>query len=123
MEPKLIIKDQDGVKIDTTRLAALVDRINRTSNADFAKRLQDKNRRVLNIDDGNIATHRMGWATDDAGAIVYPEVQTTDYGGFLQIYPGKLGIERAIERGDTVRMSVPDAKLFTENYKLFYPGF
>ena len=60
MEPKLIIKDQDGVKIDTTRLAALVDRINRTSNADFAKRLQDKNRRVLNIDDGNIATHRMG---------------------------------------------------------------
>lgn len=34
-------------QIDTARLRQLVERINRTSNADFVKRLLDKDRKVL----------------------------------------------------------------------------
>lgn len=101
--------------------AALIDRINSTSKADFVKRLQDPNRMSMNYGD-SVATHRMAYATDDDGnAIVYPEVQSA--GDTLQWFHGWDALDRAINSGDTLMMSVPDAEWFTMNYKKYYPGF
>lgn len=109
-------------QIDTVRLRQLVDRINRTSNADFVKRLLDKNRKVLNNGEGSVSTHELSYTTDDKGnAVVFPEVQSDD-SGFLNRYPWPLSYDRAVQRGDTLMMSVPDAELFTDNnYKMMYP--
>lgn len=111
-------------QIDTVRLRQLVDRINRTSNADFVKRLLDKNRKVLDNGGGSVSTHELSYATDGEGnAVVFPEVQSDD-AGFLNRYPWPLSYDRAVQRGDTLMMSVPDAELFTNNnYKMMYPGF
>lgn len=65
--------------IDTVRLRQLVERINRTSNADFVNRLLDKNRKVLDNGDGSVSTHKLSYATDrDGNAVVFPEVQSDD---------------------------------------------
>lgn len=61
--------------------------INKRSNANFVKRLQQKNRQTIpdwKIS-GNIATHKLEYATDESGenAIVYPNVKEKyrKYGG------------------------------------------
>ncbi len=114
----------DSTRTASPRVAALAERINNTSDADFVRRLQDKNRRTLAVGDGEVATHRLGYVDDGAGnAVVFPEVQSSDYGDLLVELPYPLSYERAVERGDTVRMSTPDAELFTRNYKMVYPGF
>lgn len=103
------------------KIAALVQRINSTSNADFVKRLLDPNRKTLPAGDGKVMTHRMSYATDGKRAIVYPEVQNID--GQLAELSGRDALDSAIERRDTVMMSVPEAKKFTTHYKEYYPGF
>ncbi len=114
----------DSTSVDTSRVLALAKRINETSNADFVRRLLDKNRRTLAVGGGEVATHRLGYVDDGAGnAVVFPEVQSSDYGDLLVELPYPLSYERAVERGDTVHMSTPDAELFTRNYKMVYPGF
>jgi hypothetical protein len=102
-----------------TKGQKLIDRINRTSQADFVKRLQDENRKYIDYGD-SIATHRMAYATDDEGrAIVYPEVQSV--GDTLQWFRGRDAIDRAIENRDTLMMSIPEAEWFTTHYKDYYP--
>jgi len=103
------------------KIAALVQRINSTSNADFVKRLLDPNRKTLPAGNGQVMTHRMSYATDGRKAIVYPEVQNID--GQLVELRGRDALDSAIERRDTVMMSVPEAKKFTTHYKEYYPGF
>lgn len=105
---------------ESINLQSLINRINSTSNADFVKRLKDPNRKY--IKKGNtIYTHLMSYATDDNGAIVYPEVQATNNG--LKIFRGRKALDRAIEHGDTLHMSIPEAEAFTKQYKDYYPGF
>lgn len=115
-------KHGDGGPLDS-----LVADINRRSNADFVKRLQDSNRDYIqDWATDNIATHKLGWATDDKGAIVFPNVQRIN--GKLYDFTdpkNKRGewdaLDSAIQRGDTLRMSPSQAKEFTENYKKYYP--
>lgn len=110
------------VMIDPERIQRLVERVNSTSNAEFVKRLLDERRRILRNTDGTVSTHELAYVTDDNGnAVVYPEVQSSMYG--LMRYPSVNAYERAVERGDTLQMSAPDAELFTRNYKDYYPGF
>lgn len=33
-----------------------------------------------------------------------------------------MNYDRAVQRSDTIMMSVPDAELFTKNYKMMYPS-
>lgn len=104
------------------RLADLVRRINRTSNADFVQRLFDRNRTTIPSNTGDVMTHRMGYVTDGDNAVVFPDVQSIGTGNLLEFYYPR-SYERAVENGDTLHMSVPDAELFTARYKEMYPGF
>lgn len=108
-------------------LSSLVKDINERSNADFVQRLLDPNRDYIqDWESDNIATHKLGWATDDKGAIVFPNVQRIN--GKLYDFTdpkNKRGewdaLDSAIQRGDTLRMSPSQAKEFTETYKKYYP--
>lgn len=103
------------------RVAVLVKRINETGKADFVRRLLDEKRKVLKNEDGTVSTHELGYVTEGDKAVVFPSVQTA--GDSLVRYPFPQSYDRAVERGDTVQMSVPDAEIFTKGYKAYYPGF
>ena len=107
--------------VNNERVRAIVDRINKTSNADFVKRLLDERRKVLQNVDGTVSTHELGYVTEGDKAVVFPSIQTA--GDSLVRYPFPQSYDRAVERGDTVQMSVPDAEMFTKGYKEYYPGF
>ena len=108
-------------------LDSLVADINRRSRADFIQRLLDPDRDYINDwESDNIATHKLGYATDDKGAIVFPNVQRIN--GRLYDFTdpkNKRGkwdaLESAIERGDTLRMTPAQAEEFTKTYKKYYP--
>lgn len=111
-------------------LPELIQRINKKSKANFVQRLLDPNRKYIQnwVNPLDVATHKLGWATEDTkqGAFVYPEVQEID-GELVDftnpIYRRSEGINSAIERRDTVRMTPEQAEWFTKNYKQYYPGF
>ena len=119
--------DMNNQYSDGGPLSSLVKDINERSNADFVQRLLDPNRDYIqDWESDNIATHKLGWATDDKGAIVFPNVQRIN--GKLYDFTdpkNKRGkwdaLDSAIQRGDTLRMSPSQAKEFTENYKKYYP--
>lgn len=112
----------DSTGIDTSRVAALARRINETSNADFVKRLLCENRRVLGNGEGSVSTHELGYVDDGEGnAVLFPQVQSSDYGNLLMRIPFPLSYYRAVQRGDTVHMNTPDAEQFTRGYKIAYP--
>lgn len=103
----------------------LIERINSTSKANFVQRLKDKDRKAIPFrNTGAIATHRLGYAEDENGAIVYPEVQEIN-GELVDL--GRIpntkwaALDSAIEHGDTLRMTAPQAAWFTQNYKQYYP--
>lgn len=111
-------------------LPDLIERINKKSKANFVKRLLDPNRKSIQnwVNPLSISTHKLGWATEDTkqGAFVYPEVQEINGELIDFTHPSHRrseGINSAIERRDTVRMTPEQAKWFTENYKQYYPGF
>lgn len=115
----------EGGELDENQ--ELIDRINRTSNANFVQRLKDPNRRSIRFrNTDNTATHRMAWSTDNEGAIVYPEVQEID-GELVDMgrppHSRFAALDSAIEHGDTLRMTTTQAEWFTENYKQYYPNF
>ena len=107
----------------------LINRINQ-SKANFVKRLLDPNRKSIQnwVNPLSISTHKLGWATEDTkqGAFVYPEVQEINGELIDFTHPSHRrseGINSAIERRDTVRMTPEQAEWFTENYKQYYPSF
>lgn len=111
-------------------LPELIQRVNKKSKANFVKRLLDPNRKSIQnwVNPLSISTHKLGWATEDTkqGAFVYPEVQEINGELIDFTHPSHRrseGINSAIERRDTVRMTPEQAKWFTENYKQYYPGF
>lgn len=105
----------------------LISRVNK-SKANFVQRLLDPNRKHIQDweDPSYIATHKLGWAQDDQGAFVYPEVQEID-GELVDFtnpkYDRNAGIDSAIEHRDTVRMTPSQAEWFTKNYKEYYSNF
>ena len=111
----------DGGDIDRGRLDSIVNAVNERSDADFVKRLLDTKRGFIRNYDGSVSSHELGYVTAGDDAIVFPEIQNIDSNLVRLPYPQSL--ESAIERGDTLQMSVPDAELYTANYKEAYPGF
>lgn len=107
-------------------LQSIIDLVN-SKDVNFVKRLKDPNRKhIKDWESDNIATHKLGVATDDLGNnYIYPEVQEIN-GKLVDFtrppyhpFAGQLSAE---ERGDTVRVNnIEDGLLFTENYKKFYP--
>lgn len=110
-------------------LQRIVNHVN-NSQANFVQRLQNYDRQTIpdwQIN-GNVATHKMTYATDGNGAIVYPNVQ--EINGQLYDFTNPKyqhskwdSLDRAIQTGDTIRMSPYEAQIFTENYKHYYPKF
>ena len=108
-------------------LNSLVSDINKRSKADFVQRLLDPNRAYMpDWESNKIATHKLSYATDDNGAIVFPFVQRIN--GKLYDFTdpkNKRGewdaLDSAIERGDTLRMTPAQADEFTKTYKKYYP--
>ncbi len=89
----------------------------RDNDANFVERLRSNDTRYIQNEDGSKSTHRLGYFTEGNSAVIYPEIQ--DNNGNLEYGT----IDSAIERGDTVRTSIPFAKYYTENYKKDYPEF
>lgn len=116
-------KHKDGGPLDN-----LVADINTRSKADFVQRLLDPNRAFIqDWATGGIATHKLGWATDDNGeAIVFPSVQRIN-GELYDFTDPKNGrgkwdaYDSAVERGDTLKMTPKQADEFTKTYKSYYP--
>lgn len=108
-------------------LDSLVSDINSRSKAVFVQRLLDPNRAYIpDWESDRIATHKLSYATDDNGAIVFPNVQRID--GKLYDFTdpkNKRGkwdaLDSAIESGDTLRMTPAQAEEFTKTYKRYYP--
>ena len=106
----------------------LIRRVNQ-SKANFVKRLLDPNRQSIpdwESKGRQIATHKLGWAEDESGAYVYPEVQEID-GQLIDFTrpPYAPGIAEyiAIKNNNIVRMTPEEADWFTRNYKQYYPSF
>ena len=90
------------------------------SNADFMRRLRNRDARRIDNPDGTHSTHLLGWATDDQNrAIIFPGIQPDDDGN-LKDY-GDKALDRAVERQDTLMTTPELADWFTRNYKTYFP--
>lgn len=90
------------------------------SNADFMRRLRDRDPRRIDNPDGTHSTHLLGWATDDRNnAIIFPGIQPDEEGN-LKDY-GDRALDRAVERQDTLMTTPELADWFTRNYKTYFP--
>ena len=96
----------------------------KNSNANFAKRLQDPDRKYIIYPDGSIGNFKLAWSEDETGTMVYPEIQEID--GQLVDLSGdrEKAWESAIEHKDYIYFPSNDAaEWFTKNYKNYYKGF
>ena len=96
----------------------------RNSNANFAKRLQDPNRKYITYPDGSWGNFKLAWSEDETGTIVYPEIQEIN-GELVDLSNDKEAAwKSAIKHGDYVYFpSNEAAEWFTKNYKNYYKGF
>ena len=96
----------------------------KNSNANFAKRLQDPNRKFIKLENGEWGNFKLAWSEDETGVIVYPEIQEID-GKLIDLSndPDKAW-ELAIKHKDYVYFpSREAAEWFTTHYKDYYKGF
>ena len=96
----------------------------KNSKANWAKRLQDPNRKYITYPDGSIGNFKLAWSEDETGTIVYPEIQEID--GQLVDLSGnpEKAWKSAIEHKDYIYFPSNDAAdWFTKNYKKYYRGF
>lgn len=100
----------------------------------FYQLLRDRNRPVLELEDGNTGTHKLAYAERNGKWYIYPEIQWvqdangnwvgTDYS--LED-DWTVGFDNAWNSGDYLEIPTEEmARYFTENYKQYsdwYPGF
>lgn len=102
------------------------------SGAPFVLRLLTPLRKTIPDweDPNKIATHKIAYAEDDGGTILYPHIQERD--GELIDYSNPVNqtsdgewtaLVKAKKTGDFVRMTPNEAEWFSKNYKKFYPIF
>lgn len=96
----------------------------KNSRANFAKRLLDPNRKTLDLGNGEIGTHKLSYATNNKGVVVYPEIQEIN-GELVDLSTDRnAAYESAMQSGDYVIFpSEEAAEWFTaDNYKRYFPG-
>ena len=109
------------------KVSQLVKRTNQ-KDIDFVNRLKDPNRKSITnwSNPKEISTHKMSWATDDKGAIIYPEVQNIK-GKLIDFtrppYKKWAGFDSAIQNNDTIQTTPEVANEYTTKYKRFYPNY
>lgn len=96
----------------------------KNSNANWAKRLQDPNRKYITYPDGSYGNFKLAWSEDETGTIVYPEIQEID-GQLVDLSEDReKAWKSAIEHKDYIYFPSNDAAdWFTKNYKNYYKGF
>lgn len=122
-----IEEKQDGGEIDKDKLITLI----KSSDANFARRLRDEKRKTIPDweVDGNVATHKLGYAGVDGRYVIYPSVREID--GELYDFTGPKNnrgewdaLESAIADGDTIMVdSEREAEWLTGNYKNYFKSF
>ena len=94
-----------------------------SNDANFVQILRNNDPKYVQNADGSVSTHKLNYATDDKGAIIYPSVQEHN-GTFVDHSEDNMGgLESAIQQKDTVRTSIPFAEWYTKNYKKDYNEF
>lgn len=129
------VSDEDPVEhmlpeLEVVYDKSAMDKAN-NSNARFVQRIKDPNRQTIKDweDPNAVATHKLGWATDDNGdAIVYPNVQ--QIGNKLHDFTNPIykhkewdAFDNALRTDNYIKMTPEEAKWYTENYKKYSPGF
>lgn len=96
----------------------------KNSNANWAKRLQDPNRKYITYPDGSYGNFKLAWSEDETGTIVYPEIQEIN-GQLVDLSEDReKAWKSAIEHKDYIYFPSNDAAdWFTKNYKNYYKGF
>lgn len=96
----------------------------KNSNSNWAKRLQDPNRKYITYPDGSVGNFKLAWSEDETGTIVYPEIQEID-GQLVDLSNDReKAWKSAIEHKDYIYFpSNEAAEWFTKNYKNYYKGF
>lgn len=122
-----IEEKQDGGEIDKDKLITLI----KSSDANFARRLRDEKRKTIPDweVDGNVATHKLGYAGVDGRYVIYPSVREID--GELYDFTDLKNnrgewdaLESAIADGDTIMVdSEREAEWLTGNYKNYFKSF
>lgn len=122
-----IEEKQDGGEIDKDKLITLI----KSSDANFARRLRDEKRKTIPDweVDGNVATHKLGYASVDGRYVIYPSVREID-GELYDFTDPKNNrgewdaLESAIADGDTIMVdSEREAEWLTGNYKNYFKSF
>jgi hypothetical protein len=122
-----IEEKQDGGEIDKDKLITLI----KSSDANFARRLRDEKRKTIPDweVDGNVATHKLGYAGVDGRYVIYPSVREID-GELYDFTDPKNNrgewdaLESAIADGDTIMVdSEREAEWLTGNYKNYFKSF
>lgn len=122
-----IEEEQDGGEIDKDKLITLI----KSSDANFARRLRDEKRKTIPDweVDGNVATHKLGYAGVDGRYVIYPSVREID-GELYDFTDPKNNrgewdaLESAIADGDTIMVdSEREAEWLTGNYKNYFKSF
>lgn len=114
-------KYQEGGTITGKQKRTINRMYRKNRNVPFINRIMSKS--TLQIPDwegvGNYATHKLGWAENDKGAFIFPNVQQV--GNDLRDYtfiPDKwAGADAAQNKGNVILTTPENAKLFTEHYK------
>ena len=95
------------------------------SNANFAKRLIDPNRKVLDLGNNIIGTHKLGYIEEDGKFYVFPSIREIN-GELVDLSNEDVGKawSDAKAAGDYIEFpSRADADWFTaDNYKAYFPG-
>ena len=94
------------------------------SNANFAKRLRDPNRKAIKLPNGKWGNFKLSWSEDEYGVMVYPEIQEID-GKLVDLSddPEKAW-QSAVDHKDFIYFpSKEAAEWFTTHYKEYYRGF
>lgn len=115
--------DEPIIRAPQTDPSKLVELVY-NSDANFAKRLIDPNRKLLDLGNDTVGSHKLSWATTEYGPIVYPEIQEID-GQLVDLSSDwKRALRNALDTHDYIVFpSENDADWFTaDNYKQYFPG-
>ena len=125
-------KGQNGLvtpKLDSKQIEEESEKENlfqliENSDANFAKRLKDPNRKAIKLPDGNWGNFKLSWSEDETGVIVYPEIQEIN-GKLIDLSGDRdAAWESAIKHNDYIYFpSREAAEWFTTHYKEYYKGF
>lgn len=93
-----------------------------SSDANFVNRLRTEDTTSVDLGNGERGTHLMSYANEGEKATIFPLLQESN-GTIENHSEDERAFDSAIEKGDTVNVSIPFAKFYSPRYKLDYSNF